>query len=97
MFSQKRFSQASLLIFTKYLQNRITMFCPGIMIYCGYCMYRYQMQAFNCQHRKRDISKRNYKITVVQEIHISRLELQRWSLEFVISFSKVETVFGIWD
>jgi hypothetical protein len=32
------------------------------------------------------ISKLNY---VVQEIHLSRLELQRWSLEFVISFSKV--------
>ncbi len=30
--------------------------------------------------------KRNYEITVVQEIHISRLELQRWSLEFVFSF-----------
>jgi hypothetical protein len=28
---------------------------------------------------------------------MSKLELQRWFLEFVISFSKVYTVFGIWD
>ncbi len=35
------------------------------------------------------ISKWIYEITEVQEIYISRLELQRWSLEFVISFSKV--------
>jgi hypothetical protein len=32
-------------------------------------------------------------IIVVQEVHISRLELQRWSLEFDISFSYVY----IWD
>jgi hypothetical protein len=30
---------------------------------------------------------------VVYEIHISRLELQRWHLEFAISFSKTY----IWD
>jgi hypothetical protein len=30
------------------------------------------------------ISAWNYEITVVHEIHISRLELQRLSLEFVI-------------
>ncbi len=28
---------------------------------------------------------------------MSKLELQNWFLEFVISFSKVYTVFGIWD
>ncbi len=39
------------------------------------------------------ISKRNYEITVVQEIHISGLELQRCPLEYVISFPKVY----IWD
>ncbi len=38
-------------------------------------------------------SKRNFEITTVQEIHISLLELQRSSLEFVISFSKAY----IWD
>ncbi len=48
-----------------------------------------QMQPFSCQHREQHISKCNYEISEVQEIHISRLELQRWSLEFVISFSKV--------
>jgi hypothetical protein len=31
----------------------------------------------------------NYEIKVVQEIHLSRLKLQRQSLEFFISFSKV--------
>jgi hypothetical protein len=35
----------------------------------------------------------NHEISMIQEIHISELELQRWSLEFVISFSKV----NIWD
>jgi hypothetical protein len=29
-------------------------------------------------------SKQNYEISVVEEIHISILDLQRWSLEFVI-------------
>jgi hypothetical protein len=43
----------------------------------------------SCQHRKQLISKRNDEITVIQEIHISRLELQRWPLEIDISFSKV--------
>jgi hypothetical protein len=45
------------------------------------------------QHREQHISKRNYEITVVQEIHIFRLELQRWPLQFIISFSKVY----VWD
>jgi hypothetical protein len=31
----------------------------------------------------------DYAFTVVQEIHISRLELQRWSLDFFISFPTV--------
>jgi hypothetical protein len=47
------------------------------------------MQSFSCQHREQHISKRNYEITLVQEIHISRLQLQRWPLEFVIPFLKV--------
>ncbi len=34
-----------------------------------------------------------FSYTIVQEIHIFRLEQQRWSLESVISFSKV----CIWD
>ncbi len=42
-------------------------------------------------------SKRCYEITAVWEIHISRLELQRCPLVFVISFSKVYTVVGIWE
>jgi hypothetical protein len=47
------------------------------------------------QHREQYISKQNYEITVVQEIHMSSLELQRWPLEFFyfISISKVY----IWD
>jgi hypothetical protein len=39
------------------------------------------------------ISKQNYETSVVQEIYISRLELERQSLEFFISFFKVY----IWD
>jgi hypothetical protein len=47
------------------------------------------MQKFSCHYKEQHISKLNYEITAVQEIHISRLEIQRWSLEFGISFSKV--------
>jgi hypothetical protein len=61
------------------------------MIFCR--EGQYQMQPFICQHREQNISKQNYEITEVQEIHIFRLELQRWPLEFVISFFKVY----IWD
>ncbi len=39
------------------------------------------MQPFSCQLREQHISKRSYEISVVQEIHIFRLELQRWSCE----------------
>jgi hypothetical protein len=46
-----------------------------------------------CQHREQHISKQDYEISAVQEIHIYILEPQRWTLEFVISFSKV----FIWD
>jgi hypothetical protein len=46
------------------------------------------MKPFSCQHREQHISKWNYEITVVQEIHISRLELQNWPLEFFITLSK---------
>jgi hypothetical protein len=48
----------------------------------------YYMQPVSCQHREQHISKCNYEISEVWEIHISRLELQKWSLEFVISSSK---------
>jgi hypothetical protein len=41
------------------------------------------------QHREQRTSKQNYEITVVPDNHISRLELQRWSLEFSISYSEV--------
>ncbi len=51
------------------------------------------MQPFSYQIREQHISKRNYGITVVQESHIYRLELQRGPLESVISFSEVY----IWD
>ncbi len=44
-----------------------------------------QLSAYSEQH----IFKRYYEIKVVQEIHISTLELQKWPFEFVISFSKV--------
>ena len=80
----KKICQASLLISTKYFQNWIRMFCLELW---------YSVEKYICQHREQHISKRNYEISVVQEIHISRLELQRWPLEFVISFSKEY----IWD
>jgi hypothetical protein len=89
MYSQTRFSQATLLpnfnyIFPKVNYNVLS----GIFILC--IEVQYKMQPFS---RELQISKRNYEITVKKEIHVSRLELQRWSLEFVIFFSKVY----IWD
>jgi hypothetical protein len=57
------------------------------------------MQPFSHHHtgfREQHIYKQNYEILVVQENHISRLELKRCFLEFIIFFSKAYTVFGIW-
>jgi hypothetical protein len=48
------------------------------------------------QLREHHISKRNYEISVVQKIHISKLEIKRWSLEFVIFFSKVYFGIEVW-
>jgi hypothetical protein len=53
----------------------------------------YKMQPFSCKHREQHISKQDYEISPVQEIHIYIVEPQRWSLEFVISYSKI----FIWD
>ncbi len=53
----------------------------------------YKMQSFSCQYREQHISEQDYEIPAVQVIHNYRLEPQRWSLEFVISYSKV----FIWD
>ncbi len=51
------------------------------------------VQPFSCQHRKLHISNRKYEISIVLEIHISRLVAQRCSFELVISFFKL--IFGI--
>jgi len=90
MYSQKRFRQQSLLISTTYFQNRIIMFCLEL-----WYSAENKMQSFGCQQREQHVFKWNYEITVVQEIHISRLELQILTLEFVIHFLK--NIFGIWD
>ncbi len=37
----------------------------------------YKMQPFSCQHREQNIYKQNYEISVLQEVNISRLELQK--------------------
>ncbi len=74
MYAQRRFSQASHLISTKYFQNRIIMFCLQLWF-----------------------SVEKYEITILQEIHISILELHRWPVEFVISFSPMQYIFGMWD
>ncbi len=63
MYSQKRFSQASLQIPTKYFKSWIIMLCLELW---------YSVEKYSWQHRDQHISKRNYEITVVEEIHISR-------------------------
>ncbi len=82
----KRFSQASRLISTKYVKNRIIMFCPELSY-----SEEYKMHPFSCQHREQHISKQDYEIQKFRKlIHISRLKTQRCFLYFVISFfSKV--------
>ncbi len=47
-------------------------------------------------YRKQNISKLNYEISVVQEIHISRLELQIYGLLNLL-FLFLKYIFGIWD
>jgi hypothetical protein len=81
-FLNKRFNQVSLLISTKYFQ--IIMFY--LELWYSIEQVQYQMKPFSCQHREQHISKQNY---VGQNVHSSRLEQQRWSLEFVISSFKV--------
>jgi hypothetical protein len=53
----------------------------------------YYMQPVSCQHREQHITKRSYKISVEQEIHISRLEYKYGSLNFLFTLFKVY----IWD
>jgi hypothetical protein len=60
-----------------YFRNRTVMFCLEL---CSHSAV---------SNREQHISKHKYEILIVQEIHISRLELRRLSLEFVISFYKV--------
>ncbi len=55
------------------------------MIFCSVLDAAIQLSAYK-EHR---ISKQSYEISIVQEVHISRLELLIWSPEFVIFFSKV--------
>ncbi len=85
MCSQKRFSQASLLVSTKYFQYELRFF---LLRSSGL-----QMQPFTCWHSGQHISTWNYEITVEQMIYISRLQVYRWPLELVISFSNLY----IWD
>jgi hypothetical protein len=59
----------------------------------------YQMKPFSRQQRKLNISKRNDEIVckLMEEIYISRLELQRWCLEFDIPFSTIYNLdLGLW-
>jgi hypothetical protein len=68
----KKVSQASLLITTKHFQNRIIVLCLELW----YSVEKYnsvtihRCSHFSSQHGKQHISKRNYEITSVQEIHI---------------------------
>jgi len=77
---------------TKYFQNKFILFCLELW-YSGE-KYSYRCSHSACQHRQQHISKRNYEISVVQEVHMSRLELQRWPL-LLIPFLK--HLFRIWD
>jgi hypothetical protein len=91
MYSHKRFSQASLLISTNYFQNRIIMSCLELW-YSGVLEAAIQLSAYiGIAYFQAELW--NFSSTV-QETHISILEQQRWSLEYVISFSKVYILFS---
>ncbi len=92
MYFQKRFSQASLLISTKYFQKRITKFCLELW-YSGenYSTIDSAIQ-MSAQGTTYTISN---EITVVQDIHISILdctELASWNY---FLFWSIYLVFGI--
>ncbi len=53
------------------------------------------LQPFSCQQREQHISKRNYEITVGQEIHIARLELYKdGPLNLLFPFPKYSIYLG---
>jgi hypothetical protein len=65
------------------------------MVFCREVYTTTDGESFSYQHREQHISKKINALSVGQEIQVSRLTLKKWSLEFVISFSK--DIFGIWE
>jgi hypothetical protein len=74
-----------------YLAKPIIMFCLELLY-----SIEYKMQPFSFQHREQHISQQDYEISVVEEIHISRLEPQSKDgpLNFLYPFLKY--IVGIW-
>jgi hypothetical protein len=90
MCSQKIFSQVSLRMSTKDFQNGNYHVLSEIMIFWREVLYCTVLDAAIQMHREQRKSKWNNEVSVIKrEIHTSMLELQRWSLEFDIPFSKV--------
>jgi hypothetical protein len=60
--------------------------------------YFREVQNYRCSHSavsiRNNIFPNNHENSVVQDIYISRLELHRWSLEFVISIKHIFGIFG---
>jgi hypothetical protein len=79
-------------IFSIYVFPKKDLAKPHYQISTKYCSY----SAFS--NGNNIFLNRNYeiKVNLMEEIYISRLELQRWSPEFVIIFSKIYIV-GVWD
>ena len=78
---KKDFAKSRSQISTKYLQpDYITLF--RIMIFCREVQYYSMLSAYREQH----ISEQDYENSVVLEIHISKLEPQRWSPEFFLMY-----------
>jgi hypothetical protein len=85
MYSQKRFSQAKFPIINLKLCYSLEKYSPVDAAI--------QLSAY----RKKHVSKWNYEIMYSSTgDSYSRLEMQRWPSEFVISFSNVY-IFGISD
>jgi hypothetical protein len=88
MYFQKRFIQDKTHFLYELNITVLLSLWSGIMIFCREVDAAIHLPALGTTY-----FQTNYEITVVRRIHISRLELQRWSLEFVISFYTIY----IWD
>jgi hypothetical protein len=99
MYIQKDLANSLSQNSTKYLQNRIIKYCPELFYslekYCTSCSHSAVSKESNIIPK--GIMKIQFSSNLGEGIYLFGIELPRLSLEFVLSFSKICTVFGIWE